>query len=333
MTGILVYVQDAEASDRSRMQWWDVYVQIPEGVADAVSAYLQHLGSGGVVIYETTILSSAQGPLLCPGPQASGWTVLYGAWPADALLVTRLCALQQFLNTCLYDTAPALWKLSCQPLREHDYLTQWQRFFQPFSLEERLLILPPWENTPVPPTMASLILDPGQAFGTGLHPTTRLCLTLLIQRLLRPQQGGLLDIGCGSGILSLAALKLGLDIAVGVDIDAQAIVVAEHNAILNALQSRVQFLQGSVDTVAGQFAVITANIYLGPLVDMMPSMVQRLAPHGCVILAGLLTHQEAALQAAMHTAGLEVERRLVEAGWIALQGRHASATGKRGGQV
>jgi ribosomal protein L11 methyltransferase len=79
-----------------------------------------------------------------------------------------------------------------------------------------------------------------------LHPTTRLCLTLLIQRLSDQQRGGLLDIGCGSGILSLAALKLGLDSAVGVDIDAQAIVVAEHHAALNALQDRVQFLQGSV---------------------------------------------------------------------------------------
>jgi ribosomal protein L11 methyltransferase len=331
--GIPADIQDAKASDRSRMQWWDVYVQVPEGVADAVSVYLQHLGSEGVVIYETTVLSPSQESCLCPGPQASGWTVLYGAWPADALLVPRLCALQQFLNTFPDDAAPAPWKLYCQPLRAHDYLTQWQRFFRPLALEERLLIRPPWENTPVPPTMASLILDPGQAFGTGLHPTTRLCLILLIQRLLRQQRGGLLDIGCGSGILSLAALKLGLDTAVGLDIDAQAIQVAAHNAALNALQDRVQFLQGSVETVTGQFAVITANIYLGPLVDMMPLLVQRLAPQGCMILAGILTHQEAALQAAMHTAGLEVERRREAEGWVALQGRHGRATGKHGVQV
>jgi ribosomal protein L11 methylase PrmA len=79
--------------------------------------------------------------------------------------------------------------------------------------------------------------------------------------------------------------------------------------------------------------VITANIYLGPLVDMMPLLVQRLAPQGCMILAGILTHQEAALQAAMHTAGLEVERRLEEEGWVALQGRHVCATGRRGRKV
>lgn len=315
------------------MQWWDVYVQVPEGVADAVSAHLHHLGSGGVVIYETTVLSPRPESCLYPGPQAVGWTVLYGAWPADATLVTRLCALQQFLNTCTYNATPCMWKLYCQPLREHDYLTQWQRFFPPLCVEGRLFIRPPWDSTPVPPTMTGLILDPGQAFGTGLHATTRLCLTLLIQRLLGQQWGRLLDVGCGSGILSLAALKLGLATAVAVDIDAQAIAVAEHNAALNALQDRVQFRQGSVETAEGQFAVITANIYLGPLVDMMPSLVQRLAPQGCVILAGILAHQEAALRAAMHTAGLEVERCLVEEGWVALQGQHARATGKRGGQV
>jgi ribosomal protein L11 methyltransferase len=108
---------------------------------------------------------------------------------------------------------------------------------------------------------------------------------------------------------------------VGVDIDAQAVAVAERNATMNRLQERVRFQTGSVESVSGQFALITANIYLGPLVDMMVPLVERLAPQGSVILAGILAHQELALQAAMQTAGLDVRHRLEEAGWVALEGR------------
>jgi ribosomal protein L11 methyltransferase len=150
-----------------------------------------------------------------------------------------------------------------------------------------------------------------------------MCLVLLAHYLTPPQSGTILDIGSGSGILSLAALRLGLDTAIGVDIDPLTIAVAERNAVLNGLEQRAQFRQGPVEAVTGQFQVITANIYLDPLVDMMSQIVSRLAPAGVVILSGILAHQEAALQAAMHAAGLVVQRRLAEEEWVALVGQHA----------
>jgi ribosomal protein L11 methyltransferase len=228
--------------------------------------------------------------------------------------------LQAFFNSLPQRLPGQAWKLYCRLLQGHDYLTQWQQFFPPLYIGKRLVIHPPWETPPLSAEMASLVLDPGPAFGTGLHPSTHLCLTLLARRLSGRQHGGLLDVGCGSGILSLAALTLGIDTAVGIDIDAQAVAVAERNALLNGLQDRVQFQHGSVESVAGQFALITANIYLGPLVDMMPPFVQRLAPQGAMILAGILAHQELALRAAMQAAGIEVRARLEEAGWVALEG-------------
>jgi ribosomal protein L11 methyltransferase len=308
------------------MEWWDIYAQVPEGMTDAVSAYLQHLGSSGVVIHERTVLSSDGTLDAARSEEAARWTVLYAALPLDDSLATRICALQQFLDTLPGGLPHQAWKLYCRLLQEHDYLTQWQQFFHPLYIGTRLVIHPPWETTPFSPDVARLVLDPGQAFGTGLHPSTHLCLTLLAQRLSRPQAGRLLDVGCGSGILSLAALKLGIATAVGVDIDAQAVAVAARNATLNSLQERVQFQTGSVESVSGQFALITANIYLGPLVDMMVPLVERLAPQGSVILAGILAHQELALRAAMQTAGLDVRHRLEEAGWVALEGERRRGT-------
>jgi ribosomal protein L11 methyltransferase len=295
-------------------------------MTDAVSAYLQHLGSAGVVIHEGAVLSPDG--MLSASQQAgvSSWTVLYGAFPQDDALATRICALQQFLDTLSRRTPGQAWKLSCRLLQGHDYLTQWQHFFQPLYIGTHLVIRPPWDTTALSPGVVSLVLDPGQAFGTGLHPTTHLCLCLLAQRLAENQAGRLLDVGCGSGILSLAALKLGLEAAVGVDVDAQAVRVAARNAVLNSLQAQVQFLHGSVDIVPGQFAMLTANIFLGPLVDMMDSFVQRLVPQGWIILSGILAHQELALRAAMQTAGLEVRQRLEEAGWVALEGQRMRVT-------
>jgi ribosomal protein L11 methyltransferase len=303
------------------MEWWDIYAQVPEGMTDAVSAYLQHLGSAGVVLHEGAVLSPDGTLSVGPPAAVPAWTVLYGAFPHDDALATRICALQQFLDTMPRRAPGQPWKLYCRLLQGHDYLTQWQHFFQPLYIGTRLVIRPPWDTTTLSPDVVSLVLDPGQAFGTGLHPTTSLCLRLLAQRLSGPQAGRGLDVGCGSGILSLAALKLGLATAVGVDIDAQAVRVAARNAVLNSLQARAQFLHGSVNMVSGQFALITANIFLGPLVDMMAAFVQRLVPQGWVMLSGILAHQELALRAAMQAAGLEVRQRLEEAGWVALEGQ------------
>ena len=306
------------------MQWWDVYVQVLEHVAEEVSAYLWHVGSQGVVVYDRTALSGGRRVRLDHSARAAAWAVLYAALPIDATLPLRLCALQQYLDTCPKPDAGPHWQLYGKPSQEMD-LTQWQQFFPPLDIEQRLIIHPPWQVPQMPAAMQSLQLDPGLAFGTGLHPTTRMCLTLLVRRLTAMPGGALLDVGCGSGILSLAALKLGADTAVGIDVDPRAVGVSMQNAVANGLQERVQFLRGPLDVVPGSFACIAANIYLGPLVEMMPVLAQRLAPQGQVILSGILDRQETDLQRAMAAAGLQVQQRRAEEGWVALAGCHARA--------
>ena len=230
-------------------------------------------------------------------------------------------ALQQWLSTCAGETPDV--QIYCRPLLDVDYLTQWQQFFQPRCIGERLMIRPPWDTSPVPATMACLTLNPGPAFGTGTHPSTHLCLLMLLQYAAQCQGSKLLDVGCGSGILSLAALQLGWQSAVGVDIDAQAIAVATHNAELNGLQDRAQFLHGSWQSVTGIFPCITANIYLGPLVEMLQPLTRYLAPGGTIILSGLLATQEATMRTAVQNAGLAVQARRGEEEWVALAVRRA----------
>jgi ribosomal protein L11 methyltransferase len=146
---------------------------------------------------------------------------------------------------------------------------------------------------------------------------------MLLQYAAQCQGHRLLDVGCGSGILSLAARQLGWQSAVGVDIDAQAIAVATYNAELNGLQDRTQFLHGSWQSVTGVFACITANIYLGPLLEMLQPLTRYLAPGGIIILSGLLASQEVTMCAAIQHAGLAVQARRVEEEWVALAVRRA----------
>lgn len=307
------------------MQWWDIYIRVPESMSEVASAYLHDLGSTAVVFYEQAVISPQHDPCIETLSQTSEWTVLQGALPLDAMLSTHVAALQQWMRICAQEV-PGV-QLYCRPLLQVDYLTQWQQFFQPLSIGARLMIRPPWDTSPIPAHMVGLTLNPGPAFGTGTHPSTHLCLTMLVQLAARYQGGALLDVGCGSGILSLAALQLGWQRAVGVDIDAQAIAVATHNAALNVLQQRVQFLHGSWQVVTGQFPCITANIYLGPLVEILQPLTRYLAPGGTIVLSGLLVSQEATMRAAVQNAGLTVQERLVEDGWVTLAVRRTSDLG------
>lgn len=307
------------------MQWWDVYVQVPEHLGETIETYLQQLGSSGVVTYEGAVLSPEQTTVVQVGAAGSGWTVLYGALSVDATLPVRICALQQFLVTCTEGTDVPYWKLYSRPLHGQDYLTQWHRFFHPISIAQRLVIHPPWEQVSVAAPVQRLLIEPGLAFGTGLHATTRMCLTLLAQCITPDQNGNLLDVGCGSGILSLAALKFGATTAVGIDIDPQAIQEATRNAALNGLHDNSRFLAGTLNMIRGQFTWIAANVFLDPLVEMMPMLAERLAPQGYIILSGVLKSQEAALRDAMQAAQLTVRCCLTEDKWLTLQGQHGQA--------
>lgn len=300
------------------MQWWEIYVQVPEPFSDTIGAYLQELGSEAIVVYDHAMLVPAAPFCLDTTAYDSGWTVLYGALPACSTLADQLMALQRWLNICMDARRSPAWKLCCRLLDNQDYLTQWQQFFQPLTVADQLTIRPSWDTSPLISDVAYLTLDPGLAFGTGAHPTTRMCLHLLVQYQDRYRGETVLDIGCGSGILSLAAVRLGARTTVGVDIDAQAVTIATQNAARNALQEHSRFLHGSWDTVPGQFALLVANIYLGPIIDMLPSCARRLTASGVMILSGIIASQEKALQTSLHDVGLMVQSRLVEDDWVAL---------------
>jgi len=200
-----------------------------------------------------------------------------------------------------------------ETVAELDWVRLTQSQFDPIRIADRLWIVPSWHEAPDVDAIA-IILDPGLAFGTGSHPTTRLCLQWL-EANLRPGET-VLDYGCGSGILAIAAVKLGAGRTVGVDIDPQAVESARDNAARNAVEADFRL---SGDLPEGDYDVVVANILTNPLKALMPLLAARTRPGGRIILSGILEAQADEV-AAIYAAAFVMRLEAVDEGWALLTG-------------
>jgi len=173
---------------------------------------------------------------------------------------------------------------------------EWKRHFEPFSIAEGIVVCPPWRHYAPKAGESVVVLEPGRAFGTGLHETTSLVAQVLGEHVARFRGQPVLDVGCGSGVLSLVSLALGAASARAVDVDPEAVLVTRENALRNRLEGRVQADRSAVDTVAGQYAAVIANIEATTLVELAPALMTRLAPGGLLILSGILAPDVAPAQ-------------------------------------
>lgn len=188
-------------------------------------------------------------------------------------------------NACALAGLPEIPAFSVETVEEQNWVQLTQSQFDPIRVSERLWIVPSWHQSPDPDAI-NLILDPGMAFGTGSHPTTRLCLEWLERNV--TAHCSVLDYGCGSGILAIAAARLGAERVAGVDIDPQAVEAARANAERNAV---VATFADSAQPVAGEYDVVVANILSNPLRVLAPAICAHVRSGGCLALSGILREQ------------------------------------------
>jgi len=203
----------------------------------------------------------------------------------------------------------------------------WRRFFRPTRVTPGLLILPAWE--PIPETDAGHIIrmDPGPAFGTGQHETTRMCLAAME----RVPLGGLwtmLDVGTGSGILAIYGIKIGAERVVAIDIDPEAIRWAGQNIRLNRAEERIRLSQEPVEQMRGKFSLVCANLILREIMRLMPSLSRLTRTGGSVILSGILENQVREIAASLSKNGLEIHETLHQGEWACVIA--AKREGKQG---
>ena len=243
------------------------------------------------------------------------------------------------LESTRRQVAEALWHLHVirpmpeprfRVLQDEDWLQAWKRFYRPIRVGHRLLVLPAWMSSDDPERIP-IFIEPGTAFGTGMHPSTRLCLEAL-ETWVQPQRP-LLDVGCGSGILAIAGAKLGARPAVGVDIEPEAIEEARKNAVRNQVGAVTSFLVGSVpEILAGKAPVrrapvVVANIFADVLADLLDQGLARLlTPDGVLILSGILEDTAHLVQQAAARQGLRLVRRTQEGEWVCLHYKIATSS-------
>ncbi len=205
-----------------------------------------------------------------------------------------------------------------ETVREEDWANNWKKYFKPLPVGDKLLICPSWEQTENPDGRAVLSIDPGMAFGTGGHDTTRLVLETLEKHIVAGCD--FLDIGCGSGILSIAACLLGAGSAFGVDIDALAVRTAKENGELNGLREpRYTIVQGDLaDKVSGRYPVIAANIVADAIIALSPAVPALLADGGVYIVSGIIDTREQDVLDALGALGFAVTERHEHGGWLCL---------------
>lgn len=202
-----------------------------------------------------------------------------------------------------------------------DWENNWKKYFKPMPIGERLLIHPIWEQEYEAGNRAVLHLEPGLAFGSGTHDTTRLCLESIEKYAVKGKT--MLDVGCGSGILSVAGLLLGVDRATGVDIDALAVKTAKENGLTNGFDESVYtVLQGSLtDKVSGQFDIIAANIVADIIMILCRDVKNYLAPGGIFITSGIIEPREQDVLNAFEENGIEVIARHESGGWLCFEAK------------
>lgn len=273
------------------MAWVQIRLNSTDQKAEAISDFLEEIGAVSV-----TFMDSQDTPIFEPLP---GETRLWGNTDVVALFdaETDMQTIVAALQTSGVIEPEFAYKI--EQIEDKDWEREWMDNFHPMQFGRRLWICPSWREVP-DPNAVNVMLDPGLAFGTGTHPTTALCLQWLDG--LDLQGKTVIDFGCGSGILAIAALKLGAKAAIGIDIDPQAILASRNNAEANGVADKLQLFLAKDQPQNLQADVVVANILAGPLKELAPQIITLVKPQGDLGLSGILATQAESVCEAYQTA-------------------------------
>lgn len=291
-------------------RWTRLRLPVPIEATDAVSALCIELGAPGVVTGQTDFRRKKK------TTRVKRTTRIEAYFPPD---VPRR-RLERHLRAALTDAAGHFGKLDpkraeIEPFETGDYGTAWRAHFPPITVGRTLLIAPTWHDVDANGRRV-LRIDPGQAFGTGHHPTTRGCLLEIERACLGSTRARGLDVGCGSGVLALAMRALGVGRVAAVDNDPLAVEATRAAATENGLGPIAT--GASLQSRRGAYDLVVANLFANLLVELAPRLAARLAPGGRLIVSGLLDSQEKDVRRALRAAGLRIRHRRCLSTWVTL---------------
>jgi len=316
------------------LRWHEVTVLAAEQAQEMVAHYMNELGAGGVSIEESWSEDRPRDmsfgewydkPL---NDIPAGYAVIKGYYPEQADIGRVVGSLTDSIRGLpAYGYDPGNFTVGVGEVKEEDWADAWKKYFKPLQVTERLTIKPTWEDYVPRPGEAIIELDPGMAFGTGSHPTTALCLRAL-EGVIR---GGeeVIDVGTGSGILAVGAMKLGARRVLALDLDPVAVSSATANVKLNGLERAIEVrrsdLLGAIrsgerlaaEGVRPPVDIVVANILAEIILRMIGDAMEVLKPGGVFIASGIYENKEQDVEAGLLAAGFELIDRVREEDWIA----------------
>lgn len=301
--------------------WLEIACDVPEEHSDVVADFLTDLTDNGVCVDNLSVdaFSTSEIP-------ESVRVVIKAYLPADSDPAPQMQELETFLSELSRRHPTASFAPpTLSAVNAEDWSSSWKVHFKPLRVGKRLLIVPTWEDATELPGDLVIRIDPGMAFGTGGHETTRLCLEMLESVMdSGPLLGvpSLLDLGTGSGILAMAASLLGAGRILALDIDPDAVEVARENLALNEMSDRVECGTAPLETVTENFDIILANILAEELVRLAPYLTERLQPGGSLILSGILAEKEPLVRRGFASQPLKYVQTAYDGEWVAMLYRY-----------
>lgn len=300
------------------MHWLELTVKVHPDAVESVSELMSRYSSEGVVIEEPIeLIEDGQAYRVREGEPVT----VHAYVPMDGTEEEARQRISEGLWHFASIGAHFVGNLETKSVNEEDWANAWKEHFHVTQIGKRIIIRPSWREYTPKDEEVVITLDPGMAFGTGLHPTTRLCLEQVEQRT-RPGMR-VLDVGTGSGILALAAAKLGAEHVYAIDNSSVAVESATENAALNGQSERIKVVLGTLDEeaaqrMAGQYDLVLANIIAHIIGSIAPQLAQVLAPDGLLVASGIIEARRQDAEAPLLEAGLElVEQRMIE-DWMVL---------------
>jgi ribosomal protein L11 methyltransferase len=296
------------------MRWLELSVEADVEAVEAISEILGRVATG-TAVHPTRLVRDPDDELAAREDTAAPFVVTAHV-PDDPAAAASVDSTERALWHLQAFGLRPVGPLRVRPVDDAAWADAWKEHYVAQRIG-RVVIVPSWAHETLADGEVAITLDPGMAFGTGLHPTTRACLELL--QAVEPMPATVLDVGCGSGILSLAALRLGASRAVGIDTDPLAVVAARENAERNGLADRFEAGAGTLaPEPAEQFPLVVANLVAAVLVELAPRLAAHTAPGGAVLAGGIIAPRASEVIEALSASGLRTADHRDDGEWVSL---------------
>ncbi|MFC0473448.1 50S ribosomal protein L11 methyltransferase [Halalkalibacter kiskunsagensis] len=312
------------------MKWSEFSIHTTEEAVEPVCNILHEAGASGVVIEDPMDLVREWGDRfgeiyqLSPDDYPEEGVIIKAYFPVNSFLAETIDEIKESINGLLmYDIDLGNNKVQIAEVHEEEWATAWKKYYKPVKVSSSITITPTWEEYEPTEDETIIELDPGMAFGTGTHPTTVLC----IQALDKVIQGGekIVDVGTGSGVLSIAAAKLGAKSTLALDLDYVAVESATQNVLLNRVEDVVSVKQNNLlEDIEGPYDIVVANILAEVIVRFVQDAAAVLKPNGTYITSGIIKRKKQEVKDALVAGGFIIDEIVEMDDWVAIIAKKAS---------